>query len=57
MMCLESSSEQEVPSSPRPPKQGEGEVCHVEDEGTAGSLVCDQLGGRSNGFGQDDLDF
>ncbi|KAH0519325.1 Retinitis pigmentosa 1-like 1 protein [Microtus ochrogaster] len=55
-MCSESSSEQEVPSSPRPPKQGEGEeVCHVEDEGTA--LVCSQLGGRSDGFGQDDLDF
>lgn len=56
-MCPESSSEQEVPSSPRPPKQGEGEVCHVEDEGTAGSLVCNQLGGRSDGFGKDDLDF
>ncbi|XP_038165524.1 retinitis pigmentosa 1-like 1 protein [Arvicola amphibius] len=58
MMCPESSSEQEVSSSPRPPKQGEGEeVCHAEDEGTAGSLVCSQLGGRPDGFGQDDLDF
>ncbi|CAO2591305.1 Retinitis pigmentosa 1-like 1 protein [Lemmus lemmus] len=48
MMCPESSSEQEVPSNPRPPKQGEG---------TAGSLVSDQLGSRSDGFGQDELDF
>ncbi|XP_005075318.1 retinitis pigmentosa 1-like 1 protein [Mesocricetus auratus] len=51
-----SSSEQEAPSSPRPPKQGE-EVCHGQDEGTAGSLACTQAEGRVDGFGQDDLDF
>ncbi|XP_021059634.1 retinitis pigmentosa 1-like 1 protein [Mus pahari] len=47
-----SSSEQEVPSSPRPRKQGKG-----EDEGSAGSLACTQVGGKVDGFGQDDLDF
>ncbi|EDL36055.1 retinitis pigmentosa 1-like 1 protein [Mus musculus] len=47
-----SSSEQEVPSSPRLPKQGKG-----EDEGSAGSLACTQVGGKVDGFGQDDLDF
>lgn len=52
-----SSEQEEAPSSPRPPKQGKGEVCHVEDEGTAGSLACTQAGGRVDGFGQDDLDF
>ncbi|XP_036054665.1 retinitis pigmentosa 1-like 1 protein [Onychomys torridus] len=51
-----SSSEQETPSSPRPPKQEE-EVCRAEDEETAGSLICTQVGGRVDGFGQDDLDF
>ncbi|EGW10348.1 retinitis pigmentosa 1-like 1 protein [Cricetulus griseus] len=52
-----SSSEQEAPSSPRSPKQREGEVCGVEDEETAGSLVCTQVKGRVDGIGQDDLDF
>ncbi|CAH6828078.1 retinitis pigmentosa 1-like 1 protein [Phodopus roborovskii] len=52
-----SSSEEEAPSSPRPPKQGEGEVCCVEDQGTAESLVCTHVEGRVDGFGQDDLDF
>ncbi|XP_076401299.1 retinitis pigmentosa 1-like 1 protein [Peromyscus maniculatus bairdii] len=52
-----SSSERETPSSPRPPKQEEGDVCHAGDEETAGSLICTQVGGRVDGFGQDDLDF
>ncbi|KAL1780910.1 retinitis pigmentosa 1-like 1 protein [Sigmodon hispidus] len=56
-MYPESSSEQEVPSSSQPPKQEEEEVCHVEDEGTAGNVVCTQDEGRVDGFGQDDLDF
>ncbi|EDL85330.1 rCG52083 [Rattus norvegicus] len=43
-----SSSEQEAPSSPRPPKQEKGED---------GRSACTQVGGRVDGFGQDDLDF
>lgn len=54
MMYPESSSseQEEGPSSPRPPKQGKG-----EDEGSAGSLACTQVGDKVDGFGQDDLDF
>lgn len=47
-----SSEQEEALSSPQPPKQGKG-----EDEQSAGSLACTQVGGRVDGFGQDDLDF
>ncbi|XP_052047160.1 retinitis pigmentosa 1-like 1 protein [Apodemus sylvaticus] len=54
MMYPESSSseQEEAPSSPRPPKQGKG-----EDGQSSGSLACTRVGGRVDGFGQDDLDF
>lgn len=53
-----SSEQEEAPSSPRPSKQGrKGEGCRVENERTVGSLACTQVGGRVDGFGQDDLDF